>query len=69
MSDRAGRNDPCPCGSGKKYKLLLPGQGASEAAVHKGQACDAYAGDPSQAGGACLDERRIDARTATTAPR
>ena len=20
MSDKAGRNDPCPCGSGKKYK-------------------------------------------------
>ena len=20
MSERAGRNDPCPCGSGKKYK-------------------------------------------------
>lgn len=20
MSEKAGRNDPCPCGSGKKYK-------------------------------------------------
>nr|WP_243864209.1 SEC-C metal-binding domain-containing protein [Alkalibacillus almallahensis] len=20
MSDKVGRNDPCPCGSGKKYK-------------------------------------------------
>ena len=20
MTDKAGRNDPCPCGSGKKYK-------------------------------------------------
>jgi preprotein translocase subunit SecA len=21
VEDRVGRNDPCPCGSGKKYKL------------------------------------------------
>jgi SEC-C motif len=21
VSNRPGRNDPCPCGSGKKYKL------------------------------------------------
>ncbi|MEO8134262.1 MAG: SEC-C metal-binding domain-containing protein [Betaproteobacteria bacterium] len=21
MTDKVGRNDPCPCGSGKKYKL------------------------------------------------
>lgn len=28
---KAGRNDPCPCGSGKKYKkCCLDGEGAKE---------------------------------------
>jgi len=26
MSDKIGRNDPCPCGSGKKYKKCCGGQ-------------------------------------------
>ncbi|MTW20687.1 zinc chelation protein SecC [Allochromatium palmeri] len=28
LSDKVGRNDPCPCGSGKKYKKCC---GASDA--------------------------------------
>lgn len=26
MSEKAGRNDPCPCGSGKKYKQCCLGK-------------------------------------------
>ena len=26
MSNRPGRNDPCPCGSGKKYKRCHAGK-------------------------------------------
>lgn len=26
MSQKVGRNDPCPCGSGKKYKKCHPGE-------------------------------------------
>ena len=26
MSNRPGRNDPCPCGSGKKYKNCHAGK-------------------------------------------
>ncbi|MBR5188189.1 MAG: SEC-C domain-containing protein [Clostridia bacterium] len=31
-SERVGRNDPCPCGSGKKYKQCCgkPGSGEQE---------------------------------------
>jgi len=28
MADEPGRNDPCPCGSGKKYKHCCRGQTA-----------------------------------------
>jgi HEAT repeat protein len=31
QSPRVGRNDPCPCGSGKKYKKCCYGKGAVEA--------------------------------------
>jgi uncharacterized protein len=29
-----GRNDPCPCGSGKKYKKCCLGQAETETAIH-----------------------------------
>lgn len=29
MSDKPGRNDPCPCGSGKKYKQCCLGSQAA----------------------------------------
>ena len=29
MSDKIGRNDPCPCGSGKKYKSCCQLKAAS----------------------------------------
>ncbi|MFW6083681.1 MAG: SEC-C metal-binding domain-containing protein [Gemmatimonadota bacterium] len=28
MSSTPGRNDPCPCGSGKKYKQCCQGKGS-----------------------------------------
>ncbi|PCI09340.1 MAG: hypothetical protein COB77_00020 [Gammaproteobacteria bacterium] len=31
MSDRTGRNDPCPCGSGKKYKKCCMSESDTEA--------------------------------------
>ena len=39
---KIGRNDPCPCGSGRKYKRCCMGKGeasvrAKRAAVHKEQ--------------------------------
>lgn len=30
LGSKAGRNDPCPCGSGKKYKKCCALKGASE---------------------------------------
>jgi len=24
LSEKLGRNDPCPCGSGKSFQMLLP---------------------------------------------
>ena len=33
MSEKVGRNDPCPCGSGKKYKKCC----LAEAFVHVGK--------------------------------
>ncbi len=38
MSKEIGRNDPCPCGSGKKYKKCCgkPGIGTREISVVKG---------------------------------
>lgn len=29
MIEKVGRNDPCPCGSGKKYKQCCLSKGAS----------------------------------------
>jgi len=26
LSEKLGRNDPCPCGSGKLFQALLPAQ-------------------------------------------
>jgi len=31
---KIGRNDPCPCGSGKKYKRCCGGAGAHDDGVH-----------------------------------
>lgn len=30
LATKAGRNDPCPCGSGKKYKKCCALKGASQ---------------------------------------
>ncbi|MBN2352097.1 MAG: SEC-C domain-containing protein [Spirochaetales bacterium] len=27
LHEKLGRNDPCPCGSGKRFQELLPGDG------------------------------------------
>jgi hypothetical protein len=27
LVEKLGRNDPCPCGSGKSFQALLPGHG------------------------------------------
>lgn len=35
MSDKPGRNDPCPCGSGKKYKSCCLGKAPSLKLKHK----------------------------------
>lgn len=35
MKKAAGRNDPCPCGSGKKYKKCCLGQDAASEKVNK----------------------------------
>jgi uncharacterized protein YecA (UPF0149 family) len=26
LVEKLGRNDPCPCGSGRRFQALLPGQ-------------------------------------------
>jgi len=26
LAEKLGRNDPCPCGSGKSFQTLLPGR-------------------------------------------
>jgi uncharacterized protein YecA (UPF0149 family) len=31
QSEKIGRNDPCPCGSGKKYKKCCGASGVLEA--------------------------------------
>ena len=33
MSNAVGRNDPCPCGSGEKYKRCCQAEGGSTAAT------------------------------------
>src|SRR5260221_105432 len=33
MSNKVGRNDPCPCGSGKKYKRCHGGSASQPAAM------------------------------------
>src|ERR1039457_6747441 len=36
MSNKGGRNDPCPCGSGKKYKKCHGGPTAPSFTVREG---------------------------------
>ena len=36
MSQKIGRNDPCPCGSGKKYKQCCASSGAADEREEKG---------------------------------
>jgi hypothetical protein len=45
MSEKIGRNDPCPCGSGKKYKkchmeIHQAGAGYAKAAKASAFLCD-----------------------------
>lgn len=62
MADKIGRNDPCPCGSGKKYKqccLLKAGASMVEKKDHDGaiERAMAWLGERHRkAFGAALDE-------------
>ncbi|MYE81949.1 MAG: hypothetical protein F4X36_08920 [Gammaproteobacteria bacterium] len=46
---KTGRNDPCPCGSGKKYKLLLHAAGRDTPCVARMAAHGAPGGETERA--------------------
>lgn len=40
MARNIGRNEPCPCGSGKKYKFCCIGKEIQKRLIKTGEACD-----------------------------
>lgn len=66
MTKKANRNDPCPCGSGKKYKKCCgkPGMGRHTATVLDAASLSgSLLGRISQAGSAFSSDRKIDVMT------
>ena len=66
MTKKANRNDPCPCGSGKKYKKCCgkPGMGRHTATVlDPANISNSLLGRISQAGSAFSSDRKIDVMT------
>lgn len=70
MSKKAGRNDPCPCGSGKKFKQCcqkLPGRKKLSAKVIKSGAA-AEQGEKQKGQGSDLIKRAFGNAFAAPAP-
>jgi len=56
--EKLGRNDPCPCGSGKKYKqCCLAKDEAKERAARAKAAAEAAAAAPAEPAGKADDRR------------
>ncbi len=62
MSKETGRNDPCPCGSGKKYKKCCgkPGMGRHTAKVLTSDSTNSLLGRISQAGSSFQGNKEED---------
>jgi uncharacterized protein len=57
MNDKVGRNDPCPCGSGKKYKQCCITKAAGPKKKFTAKLLSGKKEEQSQAGGINLMDR------------